>query len=123
MDFPHTPQGAAIGPRYACGVMQCDGCNRRRRAMGDSKPVEITPTLCRAARVLADMTQGELAEAAGLSINSIQLFEAGKRSPYASSLAAIRKALELAGCQFIPENGGGEGVRFRKPKAKRRARK
>jgi hypothetical protein len=29
--------------------------------------------------------------------------------------AAIRRALEVAGIQFIEDNGGGEGVRFRKP--------
>ena len=29
--------------------------------------------------------------------------------------AAIRRALEAAGVDFIEDNGGGEGVRFRKP--------
>jgi hypothetical protein len=29
--------------------------------------------------------------------------------------AAIRRALETAGIDFIEDNGGGEGVRFRKP--------
>jgi hypothetical protein len=29
---------------------------------------------------------------------------------------AIRRALETAGVQFIDENGGGPGVRLRKPK-------
>jgi hypothetical protein len=28
---------------------------------------------------------------------------------------AIRAALEAAGVEFIPENGGGAGVRLRKP--------
>ena len=28
---------------------------------------------------------------------------------------AIRRALELAGTEFIDENGGGPGVRLRKP--------
>ena len=31
------------------------------------------------------------------------------------TLAAIRAALESAGVEFIPENGGGAGVRLRKP--------
>jgi hypothetical protein len=31
--------------------------------------------------------------------------------------AAITTALEAAGIEFIPENGGGAGVRFRKPSA------
>lgn len=29
--------------------------------------------------------------------------------------AAIRATLEAAGVEFIPENGGGAGVRLRKP--------
>jgi hypothetical protein len=30
-------------------------------------------------------------------------------------MAAIRAALEAAGVEFITENGGGPGVRLRKP--------
>jgi transcriptional regulator with XRE-family HTH domain len=33
----------------------------------------------------------------------------------AATLAAIRTALEAAGVVFIAENGGGAGVRLRKP--------
>ncbi|MDR3532910.1 MAG: transcriptional regulator [Rhodopila sp.] len=33
----------------------------------------------------------------------------------AATLAAIRTALESAGVEFIPENGGGAGVRLRNP--------
>ena len=35
----------------------------------------------------------------------------------ASTLNAIRRALEEAGVEFIPENGGGAGVRMRKARA------
>jgi hypothetical protein len=31
--------------------------------------------------------------------------------------AAIRRAFEGAGIEFIEDNGGGEGVRLRKPRA------
>lgn len=31
----------------------------------------------------------------------------------APNLAALQRALESAGIEFIPENGGGAGVRFR----------
>jgi predicted phage-related endonuclease len=34
----------------------------------------------------------------------------------AANEAAIRRALESAGIDFIDENGTGEGVRFRKPR-------
>jgi hypothetical protein len=33
----------------------------------------------------------------------------------AANEAALRSALEAAGIEFIDENGGGAGVRFRKP--------
>lgn len=36
---------------------------------------------------------------------------------YDRTLADIERALEAAGLQFIPENGGGAGVRFRERKA------
>jgi len=41
--------------------------------------------------------------------------EAG-RPGYAATLEAIRLAFETAGIEFIPENGGGVGVRFSKPR-------
>ncbi|WP_457155008.1 transcriptional regulator [Mesorhizobium sp. P5_C1] len=34
--------------------------------------------------------------------------------PSVNNLAAVRAALEAAGVEFIPENGGGAGVRLRK---------
>jgi hypothetical protein len=42
-------------------------------------------------------------------------FERGARTPYPKNLAAIRTALDAAGVEFIAENGGGAGVRLRKP--------
>lgn len=41
--------------------------------------------------------------------------EAG-RPAYAATLDAIRLVFEAAGIEFIPENGGGAGVRFSKPR-------
>ena len=38
----------------------------------------------------------------------------GDNPANAATLAAIRSALEQAGIQFIPENGGGPGVRLKK---------
>ena len=58
---------------------------------------------------------------AGLSLPTIQRMESDDGVPgaYAKNLDAVQKALELAGVQFIPENGGGAGVRFREPLGKR----
>jgi hypothetical protein len=39
-----------------------------------------------------------------------------------NNLAAIRRALESAGVEFIAENGGGAGVRLANPKAKRKSK-
>lgn len=75
--------------------------------------MEITRDQCRGARALLEWTQDRLAEAAGVAKKTLADFEAGKRTPYDRTLADIRRALEAAGIQFIPENGGGAGIRFR----------
>ena len=59
------------------------------------------------------MGQATLAEAASVSRSVIVDFENGKRTPNRNNLAAIIRALEDAGVEFIPANGGGAGVRMR----------
>ena len=75
--------------------------------------MEITRDQCRGARALLEWTQDRLAEAAGVAKKTLADFEAGKRTPYDRTLADIRRALETAGIELIPENGGGAGIRFR----------
>ncbi len=58
----------------------------------------------------------ELAEASGVSAMTITRFESSKSGGYASTLEKLKRALELAGVEFIAENGGGPGVRFKKEK-------
>jgi transcriptional regulator with XRE-family HTH domain len=48
-----------------------------------------------------------------VSKRTIVDFERGARSPHASTLFAIQTAFEAAGIEFIHENGGGAGLRFR----------
>lgn len=74
----------------------------------------MTPSQCRAARALIDMTQPQLAEAAHLGLSTVVDFEKSRRSVSAAAVDAICSALEAAGVEFIPENGGGAGVRLRK---------
>lgn len=74
----------------------------------------MTPGQCRAARAMVQMPQDELARRAGVAPQTLIAFELGQRQPYARTIAAIRAALEAAGVVFIPENGGGAGVRLRK---------
>lgn len=74
----------------------------------------ITREQSRAARALLDWSQGDLSEAAKISRQTVVDFERGARMPYRNNLDAIRSALEKAGVEFIPENGGGAGVRLKK---------
>lgn len=74
----------------------------------------ITAAQSRAARALIDWSQVQLAHSANLSESTVRDFEKGRRTPSINNLAAIQRALEEAGVQFIPENGGGAGVRLKK---------
>lgn len=75
----------------------------------------MTPAQSRAARGLLDWSQTELAAKSNLSESTVRDFEKGRRLPTVNNLAAIRRALEDAGVQFIAENGGGAGVRLARP--------
>ncbi|MDR6955965.1 transcriptional regulator with XRE-family HTH domain [Ancylobacter sp. 3268] len=56
----------------------------------------------------------ELATLAGVSAMTVTRFENGHSGGSPETLAAIQRALEAAGVEFIPENGGGPGVRLKK---------
>jgi len=75
----------------------------------------LTSATSRAARGLLDWTQDQLARTAGVGITTVRTFEKGASAPVAQNLAAMRRALEVAGVVFIPENGGGAGVRMKEP--------
>ena len=64
------------------------------------------------ARAALNMSTQQLAKAAGVGANTINRFETGQDARV-SSVEKIRAALEAAGVVFIPENGGGPGVRLR----------
>ncbi|WP_366932472.1 helix-turn-helix transcriptional regulator [Mesorhizobium sp.] len=74
----------------------------------------ITAGQLRAARGLIGWSQQDLAEKAEVGRATIADFEAGKRAPYATTLVRLQDSLTAAGVEFIPENGGGAGVRLRK---------
>jgi transcriptional regulator with XRE-family HTH domain len=69
----------------------------------------------RAARALTGLSQADVARAAGISIPTLKRAEAGGSIKVADeTIAEIARALERAGVEFIPENGGGSGVRLAK---------
>jgi transcriptional regulator with XRE-family HTH domain len=71
----------------------------------------------RAARGLLGWSQGQLAEAAGKSHPTIKRLERedGEGPAVSDEVRdAVQSALEKAGVEFIPENGGGAGVRLAK---------
>ncbi|WP_110747533.1 helix-turn-helix transcriptional regulator [Phyllobacterium leguminum] len=77
----------------------------------------ITGAQIRAARALVRWTAENLADAAGVGLSTIRRAEAedGLPSITAANLKLIMITLEGAGIEFIPENGGGPGVRLRAP--------
>ena len=84
----------------------------------------ITAAQLRAARALAGMDQRALAEAAGLSVPTIQRMEAseGVIRGNVDSLMKLIGALENAGVELINEGApsakGGRGVRLRALKSR-----
>jgi ribosome-binding protein aMBF1 (putative translation factor) len=80
----------------------------------------MTPAQCRAARALVEFSQAELAAKAKVGESTVRNFEAGRSVPVTNNLEAIQRVLESAGVEFIDENDGGSGVRFRKPPKQKR---
>lgn len=76
----------------------------------------ITPEQIRAARALLKWRASDLAEHAGLSLASIQRMEQdhGTDRASAKNVESVRRALDDAGVDFIPENGAGVGVRLKR---------
>lgn len=65
------------------------------------------------------MNQQDLAKAAEVSTKTVADFEREiERQLNVRTLRALRAALEAAGVEIIPENGGGEGVRLKKDRLK-----
>lgn len=79
--------------------------------------IAMSPTSAqiRAARGLIGWSQTQLGDAAGLSLPTVKRYET-QNGPKVSgdAVAKMRAALETAGVEFIPENGGGAGVRLKK---------
>jgi transcriptional regulator with XRE-family HTH domain len=73
----------------------------------------ITASQCRAARALTEITRDMLAERSGVDAQTIADFERGLAELDDASIIKLEQALEAVGALFIPENGGGIGVRLK----------
>ncbi|MFQ6185171.1 helix-turn-helix domain-containing protein [Sinorhizobium meliloti] len=69
---------------------------------------------CKLARVALGWGVLELAKAANVSTQTITRLERGDQLR-PSTLERVQRVLEEAGIEFIPENGGGAGIRFKQP--------
>ena len=77
---------------------------------------DLSAIQCRMARVALSWGTRDLARAAGVSTDTVARMERGEKLKL-STVNAFRAAFEAAGIEFIPENGGGPGVRAPKRKA------
>lgn len=84
--------------------------------MNEGKPAQITGDQVRMAKGALGLSNPQLADATGLHRNTINRAENGKGN--ASTFDHLRRFFEERGVQFIPENGGGAGVRLRDRMAK-----
>ena len=78
-------------------------------------PRPLTSAQIRAARALIRWTAEDLARESFLGVTTVRRAElmASETSLTSANDRAIRRALEVAGVEFIDENGGGPGVRLR----------
>jgi len=69
-----------------------------------------------AARVILGLTQAEVADRSQISVPTLKRMEAseGAVQGMPNNIQAVVRALEAAGVEFVPENGGGAGVRLTK---------
>ena len=85
--------------------------------MGQKSILKVSIRQVKAARALLGWSQDDLAEAAEVSIPTIKRLEAidGPLGGRGKTSERIVGAIRSAGVEFIAENGGGQGVRLRKP--------
>ena len=72
----------------------------------------MRPVQSRMARAALSWGVRDLAAAAKVSPDTVARLERGE-TLYPRTIEAIRAAFEAAGVEFIPENGGGVGVRLK----------
>ena len=81
----------------------------------------LTSGQIRAARAFLRWRTEDLARESSVGVATIRRAELAdsQTSMTAPNDLSVRRALEIAGIEFIDENGGGPGVRLRKPQRKK----
>ena len=92
--------------------------------MKDRPHPALTSAQIRAARALLRWRAEDLAENSTVGVATVRRAELaeGATSMTAANDAAVRRALEAAGVEFIDQNGGGAGVRLRKAAPAKKAK-
>lgn len=85
---------------------------RPMSASGNGTRYDIGPAQARAARALLNWTREQLAAASNTPMRTVARFELGEGAPRATTVRAIRAALEAAGVIFT--DGEEPGVKLRK---------
>jgi transcriptional regulator with XRE-family HTH domain len=80
----------------------------------DLDRVQMKSVQIKMARAALGWGVRELAEKSGVTANTVSRIENGADAKL-STMDALQAALEAAGIEFIPENGGGPGVRLKHP--------
>ena len=96
-------------------IVDANGINVKAK-WGLFSGIMIVPSQIRAARALLGLSQRELAVLAAIGLATIKRIEAAPDiRGTADTFWKIQKALEAAGVEFIPEEGGkGPGVRLKR---------
>ncbi len=79
----------------------------------EESALTITGPQCRAARALVQWPRDHVARLSGLTEKAVEDFEKGLGRLDAAAMEKLVRALEEGGAVFIPENGGGCGVRLK----------
>jgi hypothetical protein len=89
--------------------------------MSQAEKQALTSFQIRAARAMVNWSAEDLARHSSVSLRTIRRAELGgpQTSMTSPNDLAIRLAFEAAGIEFIDENGGGPGVRFKKRRHKK----
>ena len=113
MDKGAPARSGLLGPvRYNAEYFRKNILSKKNNS---STEIMITPAQCRAARGLLNWSQQKLAEEARVSRATVAHYETESANLQANNILSLQHVLEEAGIEFISTNGGGPGVRLRRP--------